>query len=214
MYYSRSFAGILFLLVCVLSACGSQSSPIAETSPPEDNAEGSPEQIITDTAPVEPSSAPTEPPSTPTEGSESPLPTATVPITPDVDAGETRQISPLPVPVTPNPIGQPEPVPGEVPEDLLTKILADLQEREGIDREEIFIERAEAVVWRDGSIGCPQPGMMYLQVLTPGYFVVLRVGDDLYNYHATQSGRFILCEQSLPGEILPPKGGAEPLLDE
>jgi hypothetical protein len=214
MYDSRSTAGILLLLVCVLSACGSPSSLIAETSPPEDREERSLEPVVTDTAPAAPPSTPTEPPSAPTEGSESPLPTATVPITPTVDANETRRLSPLPLPVTPSPIGEPEPVIGEVPEDLLENILTDLQEREGIGREEIVIEQAEAIVWRDGSIGCPQPGMMYLQVLTPGYLVVLRVGDDLYHYHAAKSGDFLLCEQSLPGEILPPEGGTDPLLEQ
>jgi hypothetical protein len=214
MYYLRSIAGILVLLVCVLSACGSQSSTIAETSQPEDEEERSPEQLVTDTAPVEPPPMPTEPPSAPTEGSEPPLPPPPLPVTPTVEAGETRQLSPLPLPVQPGPIGEPDPVPGEVPEDLLTKILTDLQEREGIDREEIVIERAEAVVWRDGSLGCPKPGMMYLQVLTPGYFVVLRVGDDLYNYHASESEYFFLCEQSLPGEILPPGDSTGPFLEE
>jgi hypothetical protein len=214
MYDSRSIAGILILLVCVLSACSSQSSPLAETSQPEDMEGSSPEEVVTDTAPVEPPSTPTEPPSVLTEVSESPLPMPTMPITPDADARETRQISPLPLPVKPGPIGEPEPVPGEVQEDLLTKILADLQEREGIGREEIVIERAEAIVWPDGSIGCPQPGLMYPQVLTPGYFVVLRVGDDLYNYHAGESGGFKLCEQSLPGKIPPLKEGADSLLEE
>ncbi len=214
MYYLRSIAGILVLLVCVLSACGSQSPTIAETSQPEDEEERSPEQLVTDTAPVAPTATPTEPPSAPTEGSESPLPTPPLPVAPTVDAGETRRVSPVPLPVEPGPIGGPEPAPGEVPEDLLTNILTDLQEREGLGREEIVIERAEAVVWRDGSLGCPKPGMMYLQVLTPGYFVVLRVGDDLYNYHAGESGSFLLCEQSLPGEILPPGDSTGPFLEE
>ena len=103
---------------------------------------------------------------------------------------------------------------GEVPEDLLKSIFKDLQERKGIGTEEITIERAEAVVWRDGSLGCPQPGMMYIQVLTPGYLVVLEVGGDMYNYHAGESGHFLLCEQSLPGEVLPPEGGTDPLLEQ
>jgi hypothetical protein len=143
-----------------------------------------------------------------------PLPTAPVPITPPAEGEETGPLSPLPLPVQPGPTCDQGAVPGEVPGDLLTQILKDLQERKGIATEEITIERAEAVVWSDGSLGCPQPGMMYLQVLTPGYFVVLRVGDDLYNYHAGESGGFILCERSLPGEILPPEGGADPLLEE
>jgi hypothetical protein len=33
---------------------------------------------------------------------------------------------------------------------------------------ELKIVRIEPVEWRDSSLGCPQPGMEYLQVITPG----------------------------------------------
>lgn len=210
----RSIAGILVCLACLLSGCGSQSPAAAETSQPEDMAGSSQEEVLTDTAPTEPLSTPTEPPSVLTEGAESPLPTAKVPITPVADAKETRQLSPLPLPVEPGPAGEEGVVPGEVPEDLLKNILTDLQERKGIGRDEITLERAEAVVWRDGSLGCPEPDMMYPQVLTPGYSVVLRAGGDLYNYHASRGGYFFLCERSLPDKIMPPEEGIDPLSDE
>jgi hypothetical protein len=212
MYRSRSIAGILVCLVCLLSACGNQPSTIAETSQPQEDKERNPEQVttvpatVTDAAPVAPSAIPTG-------ALLSPLPTATVPITPHAEGGETRPLSPLPLPVRPGPIGEQGPVPGEVPEDLLKSIVKDLQERKGIGREAITIERAAAVVWNDGSLGCPQKGMMYTQALVPGYLVVLEAGGDLYNYHAGESGHFILCERSLPGQIVPPGGGIDPLLE-
>ena len=37
--------------------------------------------------------------------------------------------------------------------------------------------------WPDASLGCPEPGMMYAQVLTPGILVVLSYGGELHRYH-------------------------------
>lgn len=206
----RSIAGILVCLVGLLSACGSRTLTGAGTSQPEDTTENSPEQVtpvpasVTGTAPVAPSVGSTG-------VLQSPLPEPNLAITPAPDDRATRQLSPLPLPIKPGLIGAQDPVPGEVPADLLQSILRDLQERKGIGREEIAIERAEAVVWRDGSLGCPKPGMMYTQALIPGYRVVLNAGGEQYNYHASESGRFMLCEQGLPGQIIPPGGGADPL---
>ncbi len=204
MYHSRSVAGILVCVLCLLAACGSHPSTPAETSQPQGTV------VWVPAAGKDPT--PATPPAMPTEVLQSPLPTATVPLTPPAEGEGTQPLSPLPLPAKPDPSGERGAVTGEVPEDLLQSILDDLEERKGIGREEITIQRAEAVVWRDGSLGCPQPGMMYLQVLTPGYLVVLEVGDDMYNYHAAQSGQFVLCERSLPGEVLPLEGGADPLL--
>jgi hypothetical protein len=87
-------------------------------------------------------------------------------------------------------------VTGEVPESLLNKIVDDLVARTGADRQSIEVVRAEAVVWNDGSLGCPQPGMEYTQMLVDGYWVVLRAGGQDYDFRATQAGYFILCEGS------------------
>ena len=40
---------------------------------------------------------------------------------------------------------------------------------------ELRLLTSEAVQWNDSSLGCPQPGAMYAQVITPGY--VLRFAD-------------------------------------
>ena len=114
-----------------------------------------------------------------------------------------------PVEVFPEPVLSPGPgTTGEVPEALLNKIVDDLVARTGADPASIEVVRAEEVVWGDGSLGCPQPGMMYTQALVDGYWVVLRTGGQDYDYRATQSGYFVLCE----GQKLQPftTPGAEP----
>jgi len=88
---------------------------------------------------------------------------------------------------------------GEVPQDILDNMIADLASRLNVGRPEIAVTTAQSIVWNDGSLGCPQPGMFYTQALVDGYFVVLTVGEDSYNYHASQTGHFLLCENAAPG---------------
>ena len=45
----------------------------------------------------------------------------------------------------------------------------------------------ELVQWGDTSLGCPQAGMVYAQVITPGHRITFRQGDDTYEVH-TASG--------------------------
>ena len=45
----------------------------------------------------------------------------------------------------------------------------------------------ELVQWGDTSLGCPQAGMFYAQVITPGHRITFRQGDDTYEVH-TASG--------------------------
>jgi len=79
--------------------------------------------------------------------------------------------------------------------------IEDLAKRLGIKPEEIAVVRAEEVDWPDGSVGCPQPGMRYKQMLVNGTFVQLKVGDRLYNYHGSGSRAPTLCISK--DEVLP-----------
>lgn len=94
---------------------------------------------------------------------------------------------------------------GEVPTELLEAIVADAAQRSGVETDQIEVITAEAVTWSDGSIGCPEPGMMYTQALVPGYRVVLDVGGEELNFHASQTGDFRFCENPEP----PIEGGAD-----
>ena len=123
----------------------------------------------------------------------------------------SRETSPLPLPgeIVPTiPPAEPS-VTGEASEELLGAILADLEKRLGVTRESIAVVETEAVTWNDGSLGCPQPGMMYTQALVDGYRVALQHGDQTFDYHASDRGYFFLCEQGLPlkpVKPLPPSG--------
>ncbi len=56
----------------------------------------------------------------------------------------------------------------------------------------------EAVDWRDSSLGCPEPGKSYLQVITPGYRVVLQADGQTYEYHTNREDRAVLCKGGTP----------------
>lgn len=92
---------------------------------------------------------------------------------------------------------------GEVPGELLDKIVADLAERKGVESDRILVIQAQATTWNDGSLGCPQPGVLYTQALVDGYWVILEADGDKYNYHASTSGYFFLCETGFPA-VPPP----------
>jgi hypothetical protein len=70
---------------------------------------------------------------------------------------------------------------------LTTRAVADLSKELGIPLANIKVASTEAVEWSDGSLGCPEPGTSYVQVITPGYRIVLQVGDMPYEYHAGAS---------------------------
>lgn len=107
----------------------------------------------------------------------------------------------------PLPVRQPEAKPaamtGEVPDELLTRIIADLATRTGADPAAFEMVRSEAVTWNDGSLGCPRPGVAYTQALVPGYWVVLSHEGLEYDYRASARGYFLLCESG----GLPPAPG-------
>lgn len=50
----------------------------------------------------------------------------------------------------------------------------------------------EEMTWPDASLGCPEPGMVYAQVLSPGYRFKLLSGGKVYDYHAG-GGAVKLC---------------------
>ncbi len=72
---------------------------------------------------------------------------------------------------------------------------ADLARRLGVAPASASVVQSESVTWPDGSLGCPQPGVMYTQIVTPGYHVVLSAGGQEYDYRGTQNAQMRLCER-------------------
>lgn len=138
-----------------------------------------------------------------------PAPTMTA-TTADPPAREERLQTPPPR--TPEPISTLEeqmPITGEVPQDLLQQMVEDLSQRLDVPSEAIAVQRAEEVVWRDGSLGCPEPGMVYTQALVHGYRVTLDAEGQQYNYHANDRGYFFLCENPASPGGGPPTGSSD-----
>jgi hypothetical protein len=93
----------------------------------------------------------------------------------------------------------PQATEGTVPPATLDKLRADLASQQSVAAGEVKVIRAEAVNWPDGSLGCPQPGMMYTQAIVPGYRVELEASGKRYTYHASEKGYFKLCtSKALP----------------
>ncbi len=90
-----------------------------------------------------------------------------------------------------DPIGE-ETVPDPIAAEFIIQATHDLAEELSIAPESIILVSSEALEWSDASLGCPNPGEDYLQVITPGYRIVLAVGDQRYEYHTDQQ-RMVLC---------------------
>lgn len=86
------------------------------------------------------------------------------------------------------------PVIGEPDSSLVSRIKQDLIGRTGATEADIAVVRSEAVIWSDGSLGCPEPGEMYTQSTVNGFWVVLEHRGVEYDYRATETGYFRLCE--------------------
>jgi hypothetical protein len=82
-------------------------------------------------------------------------------------------------------------------EGLIETAKQDLAQRLSIQTSDIVLVDAKEVVWPDGSLGCPQPGMMNIQVLTPGYFIQLEVNGKYYIYHTNKTDRIVRCKNDL-----------------
>ena len=67
--------------------------------------------------------------------------------------------------------------------------------RLGVAAGQLSVERVEAREWGDSSLGCPQPGMMYAQVITPGYLIVVAGGGKRLEFHTDARGRAVMCRE-------------------
>ena len=89
-------------------------------------------------------------------------------------------------------------------EGLIEQAKTDLAQRLSISVTQISLVDATEVEWSDSSLGCPQPGMAYLQVITPGYRIRLKANAIVYEYHSNKDTYVIYCENRIPPIIPQP----------
>jgi hypothetical protein len=96
---------------------------------------------------------------------------------------------PTRVPITPAPPSVPPgSADGAVPEPVIAAAVADAAGRAGVDPGTVTVLSAESRLWPSGALGCPQPGFLYTDVITPGYRVVVEAGGRRFDYRAAARG--------------------------
>ncbi len=91
-----------------------------------------------------------------------------------------------------------------MPAGFVSEIRADAAQVASVDVTEVVVLEERAVEWPDGSLGCPQPGMLYTQVITPGYQVIVSAGDLELDYRLDRRGGFRVCETPAVPDVRDP----------
>lgn len=104
-----------------------------------------------------------------------------------------------PLPVSPTQGDSTQMAPSQTPpasdlQSLIENARADLAQRLSIPVTQINLVEAVSVTWPDGSLGCPQPDMLYTQVQVDGLRIRFSVGDHIYEYHSGGRRAPFLCE--------------------
>ena len=109
-------------------------------------------------------------------------------------------------------------------EVLIDQCRHDVAEAAQVNDTEVQVTRVEAVVWSDGSLGYPEPGMDYIQMLIPGYRVTLQADGRTYEYHTDEGRRVVWRAEGgkgpaqviglveLPGTVVPPESSRPGIL--
>ena len=75
----------------------------------------------------------------------------------------------------------------------MAPLVAAIAEDLGVPPESVQVITMEPRDWPDSSLGCPQPDMLYAQVITPGYVVLVEVSGERIEYHTDERGTVVRC---------------------
>lgn len=88
--------------------------------------------------------------------------------------------------------------PAEIPKTVRRAVVADAAKRFDVPESSVVLVRAEQVTWSDGSLGCPEPGMSYPQILVPGFVVTAKTEAGELVYHTDTRQQAKSCGLSRP----------------
>lgn len=108
--------------------------------------------------------------------------------TPILEGERSAQESPMATVEAPSSRGA-EPMPtSDARERLIERAIEEVREEVNAAASDVRVASVEQVEWRDASLGCPKPGQMYAQVITPGYKIVLEANGNTYEFHTGLNG--------------------------
>lgn len=98
-----------------------------------------------------------------------------------------------------SPSPPPTPTPLNVPPEATSAVDAARQAAAtqlGVNPDQLQVTEVQAQQWPDASLGCPQPGQLYSQVVTPGYIVMITNRGRQFEYHTDSRSHATLCHES------------------
>jgi hypothetical protein len=75
----------------------------------------------------------------------------------------------------------------ELPPSITDPVVAEIARLAGVPVDQVTIISGESVTFPDGGLGCPVPGMVYIQVQVDGYRIVAEVGGTTYDFRGSGS---------------------------
>lgn len=87
--------------------------------------------------------------------------------------------------------GSPGPI--DLPASVVDPVVAEIARLANVPIDQVIVKSAEAVTFPDGGLGCPVPGMVYIQVLVDGFKIVAEAGGTTYDFRGTGPDRFRRC---------------------
>lgn len=85
-----------------------------------------------------------------------------------------------------------------MPRDVRRAVVMDAARRFRVPESSVVLTRAEQLTWSDGSLGCPEPGRFYTQMLVPGYRVVAKTTEGELAYNTDTRGNVVTCGAASP----------------
>ena len=77
--------------------------------------------------------------------------------------------------------------------EMVEKAKEDLAQKLSFSSNDIHVKNITKKEWGDASLGCSQAGMAYIQLVTPGYQILLETNGKTYDYRSDLEGRVELC---------------------
>ena len=84
-------------------------------------------------------------------------------------------------------------IPTHVVEAARGKLVQLLQiEYPDLKADDVIFDAFKKVEWSDGSLGCPEEGVSYMERITPGYWVAFHIGEERFILHTNADGSRIV----------------------
>jgi len=77
--------------------------------------------------------------------------------------------------------------------DKAKTMLTDLRKNKNLKPSDVKLVSIESREWPNGALGCPEPGAMYIQMITSGYVIILEADNTQYQFNTDTRQSVKLC---------------------